>query len=292
MQLPKATTLLACIAAAQVQAFSNSSPFVLFSTAELPPLPDPAAQSQQLQTNVQVLASAKQLLASCPTERYVLVSQPGVHAVDIRGDGKGDDDEGGGCRMPRLCGAVQREGVTAFSVAEVIGQVSAGPLTEYIQSVCADQRGGRKAHVDRVELKHLPAVSVREGQARKEVLRDNDYELGRLLETLDGDYTVILFSDPNEFKAYEPQFAEAAHMDLKRWSDESEMLFKRKLNSTNNLPLFEKYQFFTPGVFMSLVVLVVLLSILAVGLKALSSLEVSYGAFDKEMGPAAQKKQM
>jgi hypothetical protein len=43
---------------------------------------------------------------------------------------------------------------------------------------------------------------------------------------------------------------------------------------------------------MSLFVLVILLSVLAVGLKALSSLEVSYGAFDKEMGPAAQKKQM
>lgn len=36
----------------------------------------------------------------------------------------------------------------------------------------------------------------------------------------------------------------------------------------------------------------VLLSILYVGLQGLSSLEVSYGAFDKEMGPAAQKKQL
>lgn len=43
---------------------------------------------------------------------------------------------------------------------------------------------------------------------------------------------------------------------------------------------------------MAFVVLAVLLSILAVGLKAIASLEVSYGAFEKEMGPAAQKKQM
>jgi hypothetical protein len=42
---------------------------------------------------------------------------------------------------------------------------------------------------------------------------------------------------------------------------------------------------------MSLIVLLILLSILGVGLRALSSLEVSYGAFDKDMGPAAQKKQ-
>jgi hypothetical protein len=42
---------------------------------------------------------------------------------------------------------------------------------------------------------------------------------------------------------------------------------------------------------MVLVVSIVLLSILGVGLSAISSLKVSYGAFDKEMGPAAQKKQ-
>lgn len=34
-----------------------------------------------------------------------------------------------------------------------------------------------------------------------------------------------------------------------------------------------------------------LLSILFVGIKAISSLEVSYGAFDKEMGPSSNKKQ-
>lgn len=60
-----------------------------------------------------------------------------------------------------------------------------------------------------------------------------------------------MFSDPNEFKAYEPEFVEPVHMDLKRQAGEQEMLaagLRRmaKGNSTN-LPLFEKYQFFTPG---------------------------------------------
>jgi hypothetical protein len=35
----------------------------------------------------------------------------------------------------------------------------------------------------------------------------------------------------------------------------------------------------------------VFLAILYVGLKAVSSLQVTYGAFEKEMGPAAQRKQ-
>jgi hypothetical protein len=42
---------------------------------------------------------------------------------------------------------------------------------------------------------------------------------------------------------------------------------------------------------MGLLVTFILLSILSVGIAALGSLQVSYGAFDKEMGPAAQKKQ-
>ena len=42
---------------------------------------------------------------------------------------------------------------------------------------------------------------------------------------------------------------------------------------------------------MGLLVSVILLSILYVGISAVASLQVSYAAFDKEMGPAAQKKQ-
>lgn len=43
---------------------------------------------------------------------------------------------------------------------------------------------------------------------------------------------------------------------------------------------------------MAIIAVLVMLSIGAVGVKALASLEVSYGAFDKEMGPAAQKKHL
>ena len=55
-------------------------------------------------------------------------------------------------------------------------------------------------------------------------------------------------------------------------------------------PLFEKYVFFSPGLFMGLLVGLILVSILWVGISAVSSLKVSYAAFEKDMGPAAQKK--
>ncbi|KAL2129372.1 hypothetical protein VTI74DRAFT_7890 [Chaetomium olivicolor] len=288
MRLFTAATLLAC-AASKAQAFSDSSPFVLFSTADLPN-PDPSSTTQ-LQTASQVLTNLKSLLASCPTSRYILVSQPNMHASDLR-----DELDGHKCHMPNLCAVQQQPGsdgnrkTTGWAVAEVVGQVSGRPIEAYVKQVCGEK--GREARIERVELRHLPAVSEKGSAGREEVLGDNDHELGKMLGVLDDDYTVMVFSDPNEFKPYEPEFAEPVHMDLRRWAEEPEVVASMKSNSTANPPLFEKYQFFTPGIFMAFIVLAVILSILGVGLKALASLEVSYGAFDKEMGPAAQKKQM
>ena len=57
----------------------------------------------------------------------------------------------------------------------------------------------------------------------------------------------MVFSDASEFKAYEPEFSGPVHMDMKR-SVERQFVGRSKGNSTSdNRPLFEKYQFFTPG---------------------------------------------
>ena len=89
-----------------------------------------------------------------------------------------------------------------------------------------------------------------------------------------------------------------------------------------NAPLFEKYAYLSPGeyspyfvirirvetgtemkvmgdemlthdigIFMALLVALPLFLILYVGVTGVASLQVSYAAFDKEMGPAAQRKQ-
>lgn len=49
--------------------------------------------------------------------------------------------------------------------------------------------------------------------------------------------------------------------------------------------------FTVSGIFMGLTVSLLLFSILYVGVSAIAGLEVSYGAFSKENGPQAQKKQ-
>lgn len=116
------------------------------------------------------------------------------------------------------------------------------------------------------------------------------------------DYTVIYITSPQteaqaklqlqeEQQQYtydtETSFGHHVQMELKR--DLTSQL-ARRANSTEG-GLFEKYQYFTPGLFMGFMAVIPLFFILLVGIKAIVSLEVSYFAFSKEMGPNAQKKQ-
>lgn len=105
-------------------------------------------------------------------------------------------------------------------------------------------------------------------------------------------------------------YPSALHQDLRRDIKYEPLKSNSSHNMQDGLPLFEKYQFLTPGklaviwydvdlnlanktrsgIFMALTVSLLLLVILWVGVSAIAGLEVSYMAFSKEMGPAAQNK--
>jgi hypothetical protein len=92
----------------------------------------------------------------------------------------------------------------------------------------------------------------------------------------------------SEENIYQPSFEnDAVHMDLKR---NLAPPARGKGPFSDQRPLFEQYQFLTPGLFMGLLVGLILFAILSVGISAISGLKVSYAAFEKEMGPGAQKK--
>jgi hypothetical protein len=77
-----------------------------------------------------VLRHTKEILATCPTDRYLVVTQPGVHAADLRG--------AGGCSMPHLCQAVEDSRVRSrYTVSEVVGDVTNAGMAEYIKAACA-----------------------------------------------------------------------------------------------------------------------------------------------------------
>ncbi|MCJ1278889.1 hypothetical protein MMC21_006710 [Puttea exsequens] len=281
-----------------VNAFKDTSPFFLFSTSEL-------------QTSSPDLVSAKRLseivtpeLTKCTSDTYVIVSQPGVEAADFR-----DRQSVPHLRIKML--GKDKSVRSSLAVQDVLGKYRADELSRLIQERCdaghlrIDASTGSFAiaedsnpRVINVDFPPLPS-----GPSRSEKLLENDIFLASMLDLLSSKrYTVIYttsppdtstqHTEPADSQPYEMDslFQAHLHTDLKR--DLSH--HKRAADSNVTLPdgpLFERYQFFNPGLFMGLVVGVILLSILYVGITGVASLQVSYAAFDKEMGPAAHKKQ-
>ena len=169
---------------------------------------------------------------------------------------------------------------------------------------------------------NLPSPST---EKRANDLSANDAFLASLIDLLPKQNYTVLYtttrskdgtltaqgSDAIEYDM-DSQIQESIHLDLKR-----DLSVHPMANGTGNNqtlidgPLFDKYQFFTPGkykrvirdcwpakvlirrsgIFMGFLVGFLLLSILYVAVSAVASLQVTYAAFDKEQGQLATKKQ-
>ncbi|KAI9648758.1 hypothetical protein NHQ30_003398 [Ciborinia camelliae] len=257
-------------------------------------------ESQELDTASSVLQNAKNFLSTCPSDVYIIIQQAALAASDLSAQNS----------VPHLKAAISDSRVRAtYSVTDVIyeGRNLAEELAEHIESSCGknvDRRGNlglesAGGNGDGVIVSNLNALSVEE-VARAEEFKNQDAMLNSVFyEYLSSgpEYTVIyattpigsvLQKDESESIRYNAEFEATAHIDLKR---DFRIKADNSTKEPDTRPLFEKYQYFTPGIFMGLVVGLLFLSILYVGLNAVSSLQVSYGAFDKEMGPSAQKKQ-
>ena len=114
---------------------------------------EPPSQNQ-LQTASQVEKTAKSFLESCPTDRYLVVLQPGLSADDLRA--------GNGRAVPNLQRALSHESATtAWSVSGVAGEVSVDEITDFINDACAKVD---KVHL--VEEMALPALPARNGASK------------------------------------------------------------------------------------------------------------------------------
>lgn len=126
----------------------------------------PAGETSQLQSTSRALHTTHDILASCPTSRYVLISQPNVHASDLR------NPQSGVCHSANLCSAVDGKAVQGrYDVAEVIGDdISLDGLSNYIKAACAEQ--GKKDGLT-VEEHRLEALPAQKGEARAVKLAEN-----------------------------------------------------------------------------------------------------------------------
>ncbi|KAG5951285.1 hypothetical protein E4U53_003423 [Claviceps sorghi] len=252
-------------------AFSDSSPWVLLSTSKI----DQTPSVNQLQTSSEAITFTKHFLEECPTDQYLIITQPGVNAADFW--------TRDGCAMPHVCQAAKDPRVQGrYTVAEVVGDVTAAGFVQHIKTSC-DRKGKEAKIIER----SLGSISGERGEA----LKTSDDSIAVDLDMASSDsYTVLFYASPTE-PLYDSEFIQPVHVDIRRGVDDAALIQRENKTGRDTRPLFEKYQFFTPGVFMGIVVALVLLSILGAGIRGLASLQVSYGAFDKDMGPAAQKKQ-
>ncbi|KAF1845698.1 BIG1-domain-containing protein [Cucurbitaria berberidis CBS 394.84] len=286
-----AKTLLGALALAALPsalAFRNTSPFFLFSTAELLIDGTDASIAESSKVTTDVLGALK----DCPTRSYIIVQQEGVSSADYA-DGRITP------HLSQYMGGKHEEVKTTFALPDVVGQVDAAAILAHLQAKCTPNNDDQKAAAwfSRIMSK-APATSK---ALRTQQLLSEDAELEEQIvnEVKSRDYTVIYITTPQtetQAKAQladeqykydmENSFGEAVQMELKR--DLSSHM--KRANSTQG-GLFERYQYFTPGLFMGFAAIIPLFLILLVGIRALTSLEVSYYAFSKEMGPNAQKKQ-
>ncbi|KAL3445703.1 BIG/ATPase V1 complex, subunit S1 [Aspergillus insuetus] len=281
---------LLALGAATASAFRDTSPFFLASTSEL------LSASAQLKSAASLLDDLSTILSTCPSDYYVIASQPGVHAIDFSAR----------TSAPRLAAKLTGQDETIRS-ATIINEVAGVLETKQIRSILESGCGAQTTVVDAssgsyptefgaeprviiVELSSLPLGSEREQQ-----LSDNDALLSDIVGRLPSKkYTLFYLTTPREFgendsPVYQQQndlYQDPVHIDLKR-----DYSVHSRREETINSSLFDEYQYFTPGLFMGLIAAFFFFAILYVAFSALLSLQVPYAAFEKDTSTTAQKKQ-
>ncbi|OJD10280.1 hypothetical protein ACJ73_09852 [Blastomyces percursus] len=303
--------LASSAAVTTVDAFRDTSPFFLFSTHETA-LPIPSRQFEAANT-LSTILSAAPALKSCSAASYILISQPGVHARDYSS----------GNAAPRLRRRVlQLDGEVkgSFAVSEVVGRVDVDALQGVLEEGCGveaervDISGAKVQTYTKTPLVlrvDFPSVAV--DSNRSEQLVKNDEFLDAIIDHFPSrDYTVLYTTTPREstpagIETEDPAIYNEIDADIYQNPLRTNMKRDTVAHSHvrrdgegggkdggdeqwRNQPLFEKYQFFGPGIFMGLIGGLLFAVIVYVGLSALLSLKVSYAAFEKDNSPAAAKK--
>ncbi|KAJ5938222.1 hypothetical protein N7454_004564 [Penicillium verhagenii] len=283
---------LLALGAAVADAFRDTSPFFW------PPLP---TNSAYIKSGASVFDEVSSALDTCPSDYYVVVSQPGVHSTDFLTHKS----------APRLGAKMlgkDRSIRSKMSVNEVAGVLDAKQIKNFLVEKCNAQTtaidgssGSYPTYFEsgpRIIDIEFPMLSL--GSDRAHQLSDNDGLLADIIDRIPSEskYTLLYVTSPREFPdsdsvVYESSDEfnqEGIHMELKRdYSTYSPV--SSSSESDRNQSLFDEYQFFTPGIFMGLLASFFFFTILYIGISALSSLQIPYAAFEKDTSAAVQKKQ-
>ncbi|KAL8945662.1 MAG: hypothetical protein Q9222_007832 [Ikaeria aurantiellina] len=284
-------------------AFTDTSPFFLFSTSEyaLPRSIDPAPSTltrhlltfsatpsipiplpEQITSASSIHESVlSQIPSICPSDTYIIVDQLGASTSDYQ------DRYAAPHLRKRILGE-DGSAKTMISVSEVLGDVDTASLIRELESKCgvavlgvdasktimssanvAIQAGSFTIADDpnprliKLEFPPLPTANPKDRAAK---LRENDDYLSSLLDLIPSSskYTVIYKTVPsapssssttteNEEAIYEmdtsfsSQHNMAIHRDFNTHAKRDGDDIQKQNITLPNAPLFEKYQYFTPG---------------------------------------------
>lgn len=264
-----------------VFAFGNTSPFFIVSTADLhlPAAHDVLADAATL------TAGLLTALEDCPTRSYLILEQHSISVQDFA-------DASSAPQLSRLMSSESPHVKTASITFDVLGEIDTAAIKKHLHTHCPD----RHVHANSTASAWLHSHVLRDLAApldqvhRKELLLQYDAHMGDYISdpAKEQDFTILFTTSPQilaqpeatvERYHYESSFVNSMQMELKR-----DLSSHIKPSNGSKGDLFERYQYFTPGLFMGISSIVPLVLILLVGIRAVTNLEVSYSAFSKEMG--------
>ncbi|RKF82552.1 putative atp-synthase s1 [Golovinomyces cichoracearum] len=273
--------LTIAIVSLQVQAFKDTSPFLLFSSS----LSNSIKQfpKEQIASRDRVLKTTELFLSECPSDAYLILLQPSISASQL-------SNKSSQIRQLSKNNHVK----TQLSVRDTVGlKIEDGVrILRYLETNCGS-KGVVGWPLDDIMGQKEPgkSLTVLNKLEENEIISDNSPVYDNLKSFMKlANYTLILVTTPKSAQETVLPIDEfqnmPSHIELRRG-----LTARGHVISSNAdlRPLFEKYQFFNPGLFAGIMISIILLSILSIGIRAISSLEVSYSAFEKEMGPEKQK---
>lgn len=283
--------------------FENTSPFVLISsTKDLTPI---KSELKTLSTKEAILSTIASL-EFCPADAYILVNQPGLHSSDFEDNGKTVAPH----LMKYLEDAAYFREATIYYDEDTEDHVQL--LKEEILSKCeakeikVDTRTGEFAkYIDTtprvivLDFDQLPQSY----EDRPQSIRTNDNTLYSVISSLPSpDYVVIYTASPVTYADYKDVPDGSKTLDVDESGDKtigvnepveptiaSPKQSSAAIVQSSALPtsssLFANYQFMSPGIWMSTIVALLLITIFGFAFSWISSLQVSYKSFDPQQPP-------
>lgn len=293
---PKALiALLFAATTPAVHAFGDTSPHIFFSSKQLANNHDlnKAQYSSFIVDSSNFDKLVRSAVSDCSADAYIFVNQPSLHSYDLS-------------QMKSL-----RQLYDASESKFIFSHVSSSDPSLKVNmgtvNAVVDKCGAKIVNIDPeassfesyidttpraivINFATLPAFKNK--AARNAQLAKNDELLSTIVASLPtGNYIVVFTSSSLNTQSSEPTLIKRDGLTMEQSEDEPLVDVSQIApvipTSTlppidlSNAPLFEKYQFFSTGIFESTIVALLLIAIFFTSYNWLASLQITYAAFEK-----------